>query len=203
MPRPFGGFLWNWLNGWLNPSPSPRPPSPAPTPAPPSPAPVPPSPSSAGAQEALAAHNTARAQYQIGALAFHPALVKSSQTYAETLAKWGQLSHVGPDGSTFDQRIVLAGYGRFKTAGENIAAAPASYSGDQITRLWLGDAGHRANVLGPLYTHVGFGIAQDMKGNVYWVADYAAPLSVGVFSLERHVRQVIVRLPPPHDYRED
>jgi len=55
-------------------------------------------------------------------LAFNRALMDSSREQSLDQASHGMQSHVGSDGSTFDQRIVQAGYNGYSALGENVYA---------------------------------------------------------------------------------
>lgn len=74
--------------------------------------------------------------------------------------------------STFTSRIEGAGY-KYSTVGENIAewyeSAQAVFDG------WMGDIPHRQNILNSSYVDVGFGMATDSAGRLYWCCDFGAP----------------------------
>jgi uncharacterized protein YkwD len=67
--------------------------------------------------------------------------------------------HTAPDGTTFDKRIVAAGYSSFAALAENIAwgsgpqATPA-----QIVNSWMHSPGHRRNILDATLRDIGIGI---------------------------------------------
>jgi uncharacterized protein YkwD len=67
--------------------------------------------------------------------------------------------HTAPDGTTFDKRIVAAGYSSFAALAENIAwgsgpqATPA-----QIVNGWMHSPGHRRNILDATLRDIGIGI---------------------------------------------
>jgi uncharacterized protein YkwD len=146
--------------------------SPQPTPEPepePEPKPSPtPQPTPAVAQQLLDAHNRERAARGLPALAISPKLQQAAQAHADFMAKAGRMAHQGiGDGSPWD-RIQAAGY-RYSTAGENIAW---NYQGvAAVMAGWMGDAPHRANVLGN-FREAGLAVSYGAKGDPYWCADF-------------------------------
>ena len=108
---------------------------------------------------ALARINAARAEASLGELEADAALTRAARDFACVLANEEQLSHTGPDGSTFVERMCAAGFepacsGQVAGA-ENLAAGAAT--GDATFEQWLGSAGHRRNMLGAPYTLAGIG----------------------------------------------
>ncbi len=75
-------------------------------------------------------------------------------------------SHTRPDGtrcfSVFDQ----AGVNNYFLAGENIAMGQSSPK--NVMTSWMNSDGHRANILGKSFTHIGVGIVFE-SGNYHWV----------------------------------
>ncbi len=80
------------------------------------------------------------------------------------------MSHVGSDGSTFDQRITQAGYLGWTAIAENVAMGYGTVQA--VMDGWMGSSGHRANILNAAYTDVGFGQALDSGGVNYWTQDF-------------------------------
>ncbi|MDD2375070.1 MAG: CAP domain-containing protein [Eubacteriales bacterium] len=76
-------------------------------------------------------------------------------------------SHTRPDGSNAFDLLDQMGVS-YRTAGENLAMAPISYSVDQIMKLWLDSPGHRKNIENPAFTGLAIGI-YDVDGYRYWV----------------------------------
>jgi uncharacterized protein YkwD len=75
----------------------------------------------------------------------------------------GYFSHTTPQGVGPAQRIAQSGYpaGHPMCAlGENIAAATGSFATPaSIVNMWMSSPGHRANILSPMYTDTGLGVA--------------------------------------------
>jgi uncharacterized protein YkwD len=96
------------------------------------------------------------------------ALMRASQQYADLMQRTGHFNHTGPDGSTPSTRVRAAGY--LPTAlGECIAMGQHDPQAAQTA--WENSAGHRAIMVGTLYTEAGFGSAGfDPRGaGPYWV----------------------------------
>ncbi len=88
------------------------------------------------------------------------------------------LSHTGSDGSTVRDRVEREGYS-WSWIGENIFATGDTTSGapQRAFDWWMNSAPHRANLLSPNYTEIGFGYmyrsASDYGG--YFTAVFARP----------------------------
>lgn len=95
-----------------------------------------------------------------------PLLDTAAQQWAESMARAGRLDH----GAT-GQRLREAGY-LWSACVENIAEGQPT--ADAAVQDWMNSPGHRANILGA-YRDVGFGAAQDARGQWYWCADFATP----------------------------
>ena len=59
---------------------------------------------------------------------------------------------------------------------------------------WMNSPGHRANILNAGFWNVGFGVAKDTFGHIYWCVVFATPLSRSRAVLRVRV-QVVVSLP--------
>ena len=101
-------------------------------------------------------------------------LTKSAQNYAKYMAAKNFLAHEGPDGSTIGTRIQQAGYDWMNSTqgsqiAENIAAGQNSVS--EVMRGWRNSASHYKNMVNPVFTHVGFGMAvnERARSKKYWV----------------------------------
>ena len=74
-------------------------------------------------------------------------------------------SHTRPDGR--DCFSVLGDYGKgYGHAGENLLQCSDGYSAADMVELWMGSAGHRANILDPEVTNLGVGVYRSC-GMVY------------------------------------
>ncbi|HEX7022687.1 MAG TPA: CAP domain-containing protein, partial [Trueperaceae bacterium] len=102
-------------------------------------------------------------------------LALAARHHAQEMAQFHYLSHTSPTPGTITlaQRIAKAGLA-VQTLGENIASIPFSATvAQEAVDGWLASPGHRANLLNPAFTHVGFGIATDENGLSYLVQDFA------------------------------
>jgi uncharacterized protein YkwD len=119
----------------------------------------------------LEAHNRVREEAKLPPLTLDPRLNAAALVQATDMAKHEMMGHEGTDGSSFHERIGRQGY-RFKAAAENVAFGQKTTA--QVMKSWMNSPHHKENILGP-YAQVGFGIAQDKDGRLYWCADFATP----------------------------
>lgn len=103
------------------------------------------------------------------ALAVSPALRCAARLHAKDMQDKNYFSHTSLDGTSFSQRITLAGY-TWRTVGENIAAGYPSPQA--VVDGWIASAGHCQNLMNPSFTQLGVGF----YGNNRWVQDFGAPL---------------------------
>lgn len=116
----------------------------------------------------LDASNAARAEVGLGPLTADPGLARSAQAHAEENAERGVLDHGSPDPARDElrERIALAGVA-LASIGENLALSVedgAAVIATDIVGRWLASPDHRANLLDPDFTHVGFGAAAGTGG---------------------------------------
>ncbi len=109
--------------------------------------------------------NQTRQQNGARAIAANAQLSQAAQAQACDVARTGNYSHRGSDGSDVSARVRRAGYGSCLTA-ENLAwgfrRAP------QVIAGWMTSQGHRANMLNGRASEFGIGVAQGSDGPV-WV----------------------------------
>ncbi|WP_375773244.1 CAP domain-containing protein [Archangium gephyra] len=88
-------------------------------------------------------------------------LTRVAQAYSERMAREGFFGHVAPDGSDLRGRKASTAF-QYRTVSENIGKASgplAAHFGIELS------PGHRKNLLGPLFTHAGIGVAfQQVEG---------------------------------------
>lgn len=145
--------LSDWLFGWFHPRPRPTPPRPNP----PGPAPD----DFRGAL--LAAHNRVRDDAGLPPLAADARLDASAQGHAEFMARVGRLAHEGIGDGTPQSRAAAAGYPNL--VGENAAAGYPTAAA--VVNAWMGDPGHRDNILSSNYTCLGSGVRSG-----FWCVDF-------------------------------
>lgn len=137
-------------------------PTPAPTPAPepetPSPTPVPQVPSTSGLtveeQQMLDLVNKERAAIGLAPLAADGALTKTARIKSQDMVDNKYFSHDSPTyGSPFD---MMERFGiTYNAAAENIACNQNVAAAHEAL---MNSSGHKANILGKDYTHIGIGI---------------------------------------------
>ncbi|MBE2317296.1 CAP domain-containing protein [Solirubrobacter sp. CPCC 204708] len=98
----------------------------------------------------VAAVNAERARRALPPLASSVVLERSSDRFADRLARSGRFAH--------DARIRVDG-GRFSALGEALARGDGLSPADAV-RAWMDSPPHRRLVLSPRYTHVGAGAAR-------------------------------------------
>jgi len=123
-------------------------------------------------QELLDLTNEARAAEGLAPLTYEVRLAEAAQVHSVDQAQMGKLTHTGSDGSNAGERIARTGY-QSRFWGENAAAGFASAA--SVMDGWMDSPGHRANILEPSVTEVGFGLAHTSDGYPYWTQAFAAP----------------------------
>lgn len=121
---------------------------------------------------ALALASQERTRAGLPPLRFDPRLAKAAEVQAQFMAGQGRISHKGPRGSRFDQRMRRAGY-RLCHGAENVAMGQRS--AEAVTTAWMGSQGHRHNILNPNVVDGAVAVAQDANGRLYWAMVLGAP----------------------------
>jgi uncharacterized protein YkwD len=107
-------------------------------------------------------HNQVRAQNGLVTLAPNAALAVAAAAHSDDMVARGYFEHNTPEGGTFDERVMAAGYaanGEGWSLGENLIwgtgelATPAG-----LMRAWMNSEHHRENILKAGYRELGFGI---------------------------------------------
>jgi len=118
--------------------------------------------------------NLERQKRGIAPLTLSSQLSKAAQLHAIDMAKNNYFSHTGRNGSSISDRAKANGY-KYSRLGENIAAGRSTADG--TIKQWMNSAGHRANILNPKFTEIGFGYANIPNSNYqhYWVQVFGTP----------------------------
>ncbi len=135
--------------------------------APYTPLPYPPLPGDAALEQSLLTlTNEARAAAGLGALEPSPELAQAARHHAAEMAQLGYFSHTSPvaENARLEQRVARSG-SFVRTLGENLALV-GDDTAQASTTGWMESPGHRANLLHPRFTHVGFGSATYPDGRV-------------------------------------
>jgi uncharacterized protein YkwD len=94
-----------------------------------------------------------------------PKLAQAAQDHSTDMAERNYFDHTTPEGLTFADRIVNAGY---PTPGaENIAVG--QQNAEQVMDGWMNSDGHRANILNCDLHTIGVGLAEE---GMYWTQDF-------------------------------
>lgn len=109
--------------------------------------------------EVIALTNQERTIYTVGGLQENTLLDAAAQAKANDMAKTGYFAHVGPDGKEPWAWVHESGYD-YSFAGENLAVR-FSDSAD-VVNAWMASPTHRANIVKPVYTEIGVGVAEGM-----------------------------------------
>ena len=130
--------------------------------------------------EIIALTNTERADNNVGNVTEDALLDSAASAKATNMAANGYFSHVGPDGKTPWQWIDESGY-QYQYAGENLAVRFINSS--DVVNAWMASPTHRANMVKPVYTQIGVGVAVGMyegQPATYVVQYFGTPLAAEV-----------------------
>lgn len=126
--------------------------------------------------EMLRLTNEARHAARRPPLRLEPRLIECAQRYATLMLQRSHYGHRDPDGGTVRERAAAAGYTRYSALGENIAEGQFTVS--EVMSGWMSSPGHRENLLSPMFTEAGFGVAFGHNGagwQVLWVQCFGRP----------------------------
>jgi uncharacterized YkwD family protein len=117
---------------------------------------------SAYEQKVVELTNQERAKNGLKPLALDTELSKVAREKSRDMQSKGYFSHTSPTyGSPFD---MMKKFGiTYRSAGENIAMGQRTP--EEVVKAWMNSEGHRKNILGANYTHIGVGHVA--TGN-YW-----------------------------------
>jgi uncharacterized protein YkwD len=108
-------------------------------------------------------------------LVWNDALGRAAQGQAQHLARLGELTHTGADGSNVGQRLTAQGFA-WGAAGENAAAGMDSVPG--ALAQWMSSPGHCRNLMGAQFRAVAMA-RMDNHGSTYkhyWVMVLGTPM---------------------------
>ncbi len=124
--------------------------------------------------EIVARVNEERAQNGLNAVTIDPELTAAAQSYACTMITDDYFGHYHPvTGQGPGERATQAGY-LYRAVGENLAAGQRT-SLQAMTDWMNSTAGHRENILNPMWVHIGVSIRKGGKYGTYWVQEFGAP----------------------------
>ncbi len=117
--------------------------------------------------------NRTRAEKGLGQLTLNPVLSAAAQAHSHDMAANDYFSHTGSDGSDPTSRLVNQGY-QFTYNGENLFAGGDPYL---AMTMWMNSTVHRENMLYPLFTEFGIGIASNPNSTygIYYTIEFGQP----------------------------
>jgi uncharacterized protein YkwD len=118
--------------------------------------------------------NQAREANDLGTLTLDEQLTEAAQIQANAMAALDVLNHTLPEmpQPTLASRLQFAGYD-YSWAAENIAFGATS--GSSVFALWMSSPPHEENILSPIATATGIGVATDSQGAIYFCQVFGAP----------------------------
>lgn len=109
-------------------------------------------------KELLAETNDMRTLNNVSSLKLNSSLNAAAQAKANDMAARNYWSHITPDGSQPWTFVSNQNYS-YQKLGENLAAGFSD--SEAAIKGWMASAGHRDNLLDPLFSEVGFGFANN------------------------------------------
>ena len=110
----------------------------------------------------LCLHNQIRSEKSLPLLKDNAKLRKAAIGHSSAMISQGYFDHTSPDGGTFVDRILSAGYAKRNdgwSLGENLAWGTGDLStATGIMNAWMNSSGHKANIVKKSYREVGIGI---------------------------------------------
>ncbi len=105
-------------------------------------------------------------------LQWNPQLADMARCHSIDMVRHHYFDHTTPSGVTVEQRLAAAGIG-WHHMGENLAYANSVRGAE---RMFMSEPpfqqNHRANILNPLFTEVGIGVAKAPNGQVWVTQDF-------------------------------
>lgn len=123
------------------------------------------------AGELLRRLNMLRDQNKLQPVSLNTQLAAAALRHSQDMAKTGNISHIGSDGTTADQRMRAAGYAG-GTGEEAIYGGRATV--DDAWYFWINDRGHANMLLKPEYTAVGIAVV-NVGDRYYYTIDFGKP----------------------------
>src|SRR5436309_10548060 len=138
-------------------------------------------------QQILEWTNEERAKVNAPPLKWNNRLALAARLHSDEMANHKELTHQLKGEPPFTQRLSERG-AKFSGAAENVGYAD---SAEELQSGWMHSAGHRANLLNPVYTEMGVGIVR--AGNRLWATeDFATTIqSMSSEDFEHAVEQQI------------
>lgn len=141
--------------------------------------------------------NEDRIQNGVGELEEDEALSRIAQQKAEDMATRGYFSHTTPEGHEPWWWLDQAGY-KYKHAGENLAVNFSD--SEEVEKAWMDSPTHRANIVKPVYTKIGIGVARgtyEGERAIFVVQFFAAPPPPAVSTIKPDSVEPLLARPEP------
>ena len=107
--------------------------------------------------------NADRAANGLGPLGWHGGLAGYAQSWANSMAASGSLTH------QYLSPMFSLG---LNALGENILVGPNGMSAGAMEATWMNSGGHRANILNGQFTVAGVGTAISSDGRIWVTVDF-------------------------------
>jgi uncharacterized protein YkwD len=120
-----------------------------------------------------------------GPLQWHPHLARTARQHANDMLERRYVAHATPEGVTVANRLDRNGIS-YLACGENIGVVygPASHGErgiQEVHRAFMDQprrlTNHRGNILNPVWTHVGIGVAYAPEGQLIVTQNFIATLT--------------------------
>ena len=118
--------------------------------------------------------NDARVQNSRSPLSSNARLMEAARIHADQMASHARPEHTiaGARYPTMQSRLEVVGYS-YSSAAENIAWNIPNAK--RVVDGWMRSSGHRANILDAQLTEMGAAVAQNARGETYWIQVFARP----------------------------
>ncbi len=132
-----------------------------------------------GERKVLDLVNQEREIENLPPLTWNNKLFAAARSHSEDMAQRDYISHESPEGETFNERILAAGYD-YNASGENIAAGQSSP--ETVMSNWMSSPEHRANILNNSFCEIGVGYAyeNESKYGHYWTQKFGRQQGITV-----------------------
>jgi len=123
-------------------------------------------------QQVINLVNKERAASGLAPLASNWELCRVARYKSQDMINKKYFAHQSPTyGSPF---TMMQSFGiRFSAGGENIAYGQRTPQ--EVMNAWMNSPGHRNNIMSPIYTQIGVGVAKASNGTYYWTQMFIKP----------------------------
>jgi uncharacterized protein YkwD len=120
--------------------------------------------------------NRIRRERGLAGLRISASLAAVARAHSEDMARRGYCDHLSPDGLRAQDRVEAAGIA-FRALAENIQLNQLFDDPvRQAVDSWFKSEGHRKNLLDPIYSETGVGVAVDESGKIYFTQLFMRPV---------------------------